>query len=278
MLATIIITFNPQISQLIDTIKKLNQFNNNILIIDNNSTNKKEMHDYFDFNTINTLNIIFNDINIGLASALNQGFNHFLNREPKIEWVLTLDQDTIISSDYLFVFFDNLKNVNIIKTALVSPKVKLVGKEYKNKEESNLSKSNFAITSGCFTNLSAWTSLGGFDDFLFIDGIDHDYCFRVMKNNLDIIRLNSLIIKQTIGTPKSFDFFGFKKFLVFNHSFHRKFYIVRNKIYLTKKHRMKWSITFLSLIKIFLMIIFFEDNKVKKLHYYLKGIKYGLKS
>ncbi len=279
MIASLIITYNPKISQLDNKINYLvNSKKTKILVIDNNSSNKNEIKNYFNSFRDPSIFVIFNDVNIGLSSALNQGFDFIFKFIPNINWILTLDQDTLISKGYLNYFYENLISYNLDKVAVIAPQVNLIGKSIKQKKVNKWSYVNFAITSGCFIKISSWIEIGGFDDYLFIDGIDHDYCIRLIKNNYKIIKLTELVIDQTIGSPKIYNLFGLKEIYVFNHNFLRKFFIVRNRIYLTKKHKMNWILSFFSLLKIFLFLILFEDDKIKKIYFYFKGFIYGFKS
>jgi GT2 family glycosyltransferase len=58
---------------------------------------------------------------------------------------------------------------------------------------------DFCITSASCTNLNAWKNVGGFDEWLFIDLVDNDFCKRIIVSGYKILRINSLVLDQEFG-------------------------------------------------------------------------------
>lgn len=55
------------------------------------------------------------------------------------------------------------------------------------------------ITSGSLLSLEAWRSVGGYDELLFIDWVDYDFCYRLTQAGFSILVDNSVYILHEIG-------------------------------------------------------------------------------
>src|SRR5699024_6976157 len=55
------------------------------------------------------------------------------------------------------------------------------------------------ITSASCTSIKAWEKIGGFDDWLFIDLVDNEFCKRLVASGYKILRLNHLVLDQEFG-------------------------------------------------------------------------------
>lgn len=191
-----------------------------------------------------------------LTESKNQGLAYALNRimENAIhlgyDWLVTLDQDTLLP--------DNLQEsyqryIHEKDVAIFSPQVIDKRRKYLKVEDvkEELSEIDFCITSASCTNLNIWKQLNGFDEWLFIDFIDNDYCKRVKLNGYRILRLNKIVINQQFGdielkSPRIVLFYLKLSELLHNKniaklSYKKKvsplrvYYVHRNLLYLNKK-------------------------------------------
>jgi rhamnosyltransferase len=55
------------------------------------------------------------------------------------------------------------------------------------------------ITSGALTNLDLWKKLDGFDEQMFIDSVDFEYCYRVRKAGYKVIQTDQVQLSHSIG-------------------------------------------------------------------------------
>lgn len=269
-----IVTFNPNIEVLKRNISTLLNENARIIISDNNSTNIEEIK-----STIpDTVDLIENDSNKGIAVALNQIMK--FSKQNQYTWVATFDQDTIVPPNYLEVA---LGESYTDKTAMIAPviydfnrkvvdKTSLVGAKSDNK----LISIRKCITSGALTNTEIWHAVGGFREDLFIDGVDFEFCNRIIKNGFEIYQNINLKIEHSIGHGKVF-YLGPIALDLHNHNAFRKYYIVRNKLYCDFLINNNINIgTIFSVGKIIILIILFEQDKKNKISASLKGIKDGI--
>ena len=270
-----IVTYNPDISKLRDAIESVlkQSMMEEILIVDNNSENIVEIEKFVDNKKVF---IVENNANMGIAQALNSIMQRACDKG--YEWVLTCDQDSIMPSNLLKVFVNYIQEEDV---GIISPKVFDTNAQSFVSEKSPhaISEVEKCITSGSFNRVSAWKQVGGFDEFMFIDGVDFDYCFRLRGAGYKIIQLNEVSIVHEIGN------ISIKKFCctnvaVMNHNAFRKYYIVRNRIYTDFKHHKKLKFkSLLSVIKAFLWVLLFEADKKEKIEAirngFIDGIKYG---
>ena len=106
-----IVTYNPDISQLKSTIRKIPDDGFCCIIVDNSSGNLCSIRQLLDGN----VHMIENPNNYGIAKALNQIMEY--GKDLGYEWVLLLDQD----SDYPFDKFRVMANMCNNENAIISP-------------------------------------------------------------------------------------------------------------------------------------------------------------
>lgn len=221
--------------------------------------NSKDDHSVLVNNVLKDRNYeyFYNGCNDGISKSFNYIFS--VAKDIKIDYVLLLDQDSVIESGQI----NNIKaTINKNKSFNYCLNVCF----------NKISKTNpdtvlFAITSGMIVNTKFYLSNGGYDEKLFIDGVDHDYCIRLLKLGEPIYLIKDAHLKQRLGS-------GEKNFLgVYEHSAMRNYYIFRNRLYLINKHRDYYTLDkkirffYLSIAKQVLSIIISEKYKFEKLKY-----------
>ena len=98
------------------------------------------------------------------------------------------------------------------------------------------SNSNKLITSGSIINLSALNKHLEFDEKLFIDNVDIDFCFTAWSQNLKTILFNELLLNHKMGEIRKIITPLFQRLNRTVHTPSRLYYIVRNYFYIRKKH------------------------------------------
>lgn len=264
-----IVLYNPDIERLKKNIVSIYPQIKKLYLVDNNSENYDEIKKVVD--GYSEIVLIKNNENYGVAKALNQIME--AASLSGCQWNVLLDQDSIVPENYIEIFKEaknNLKGKNI---AILCPLIDDLNSKVNDLNMvSEYQYIDFCITSGSINNVDIWKEMGGFDEKLFIDGVDLDYCLRLIKNNYEIVRVNTVSIKHEIGKIKSIKFLG-KNFESFNHSPFRKYYIARNIFYLDIKHKGKISPSTLArFIKQICLVLFIDDNKWKKIKALLKGM------
>jgi rhamnosyltransferase len=218
-----IITYNPDgvLEKNIASLAKQADF---LLVVDNGSqaeTLEKivKLQDEFGFS------LIVNDENKGIAAALNQALQKAV--EGGYEHFLTMDQDTVLGENAVDIMLKEL-NENSLSS---------IGATYNTPATNESPKPiNFLITSGNITKTSIAAQAGGFDDWMFIDGVDIDFSLKIRALGCKIAQSQQATMVHSIGNAQTAKFLFFK-FIIAVHSLQRYYYIARNNLYLRKKYK-----------------------------------------
>lgn len=233
-----------------------------LLIYDNSSNNHAEKH----FKNNSKFHYIWEGENKGIAVRLNNAIETC--KDKNIDFLLTMDQDSSFQSG------DFLKYRNFI-TNYDSSCIGMFGilHNKKNIPSSKISENQILITSGSVLNIKNTKNIGKFDDKLFIDHIDTDYCIRIFNEKLKTIRLNEIVLEHNEGEITHTRTLMFKKESRMIHSPIRIYFKTRNHLYLAKKHR-KFSkyIGYNILLNIIKNNLLYNSNKISTLYYAIKGI------
>lgn len=177
-------------------------------------------------------NIIYraNGLNDGVAKALN--FMSVLAKDNSYDLLFLLDQDSEWEMGQLIKYRDELVSYpNWQNTAVIGANYEL---EYYNPDALAAKESYSVITSSSVINLFLFNEIGGFDENLFIDEVDHDYCYRASFKGYSIVKFYNVIFKQQIGKESTKSIFNLKSKNL--HSPIRFYYMVRNYFYLNSKY------------------------------------------
>lgn len=279
----VIVTYNPDINRLKDNIEAIVKQVCGVVVVDNASNNVNDIIDIINkLKNENSydINVISNDCNKGIASALNIGIKTAYENK-NADWIITLDQDTVVYDNIIKIYkefyFSPYYNNSIVSFSCLRK-----DRNYNEKNNSFIDEKGnndyefvkCCITSGNLINVSAWKKINGFDDKLFIDMVDDDFCIRLRINNYKIVRINKYGFLHELGdSVKKVKLFGREKVVIFCNSM-RKYYLARNTTYIVKKYKLGFNSEYNKyLFKRITGTILFEKNKVKGLKAYIKGIR-----
>ncbi len=263
-----IVLYEPEKERLLDNIKAIEGQVEQIVCVDNGSSNYDDIYDTI-LNNYGKVIFIRNKKNDGIARALNQIFEYAKSKQ--VEWVLTLDQDTVCPHDIVERYMEHMKDEEI---AILAPV--LVDRNYSRieAEKAEASVISRCITSASLNRVADWELVGGFFEPLFIDFVDHDYCMRIIKKGRVIKRINSVHVLHEIGHAKEYKIFGVK-IVTLNHSSFRKYFIVRNWMYFIRTYKDDVSVVreCMKLIAFVLKTVILEKNKINNINVMVKGIR-----
>lgn len=280
-ICAVIISYEPdeQTIRLIDSIDKQVS---EIVIVDNFSrseSSKAVLKTLAD----RSIKIIYNDGNYGVAKALNQGVEYALSK--KYEWILTLDQDSEFypnTYDLLLQGYETLENKDMVMLIAPKPVERNFLKDcatpfnVKNSRDIRWKNTVLNLTSGSLIKAEAFGRIGFFEEKLFIEQVDNDFCCRLGKKGYGIKVASNIRFMHKLGNASKKLFFTLR-----NHNPKRKYYLARNSAYIFKKHffyapyttiRCLLGGTILGWIKILL----FEDSKTDKIRSGIKGFIDGV--
>lgn len=216
---------------------------------------------------------IFNEDNVGIASALNQAL--LWARNHNVQWMLTLDQDTIIEPGAA----DKL-----LATALGSPLAAIVAPVSRpivagspvdpGPKEMVPFEVALTHTSGNLLNVAAADAVGGFCDDLFIDHVDYDLCIRLRRSGYKILVEPRAITNQSFGETRLVIVGKKFRFFTANRTAVRHYYMTRNGILVARRHRDIGYLLrhLLQVLKTLAKVVMVEDDRASKSRATLVGL------
>ena len=259
-LCGVVVWYNPGIQE-VNNIKSYINHIDKLFVVDNSIDNNEQLLSILDANF--NIEYISNSDNLGIAKALNIGCKNAIKQG--YDWILTMDQDSEFEPMMIEKYINNVEDMinteNFIAIyAPTTSKIKGQNSEYVNR----------VITSGNILNLSAYKRVNGFDDDLFIDEVDHDLCFKLIRNGYKIYKFNDITLKHKLGDSKKVKILN-KSFTPMNHSYIRKYYIVRNRCVINKRYPEYTKNYLKSNIMDLIKVILGEEDKLRRIRYMLKG-------
>jgi rhamnosyltransferase len=213
---------------------------------------------------------VINGGNLGIARALNQGIEYAITNG--FDWVLTMDQDSRFQPGAVRLMKEFLSTANPVP-GILAPFHHTPGASLPRFNE--LTKDlRITMTSGNLLNMYAAKKCGPFEEKLFIDSVDHDYCLRLRRLGYRVTQLNTAILEHRLGNIHYTHLFGLR-IKTSNHSASRRYYMTRNRLFVMSRH-MSFDAKFVwrelsELIKSFYAVLLFERNKSEKLRAMITG-------
>lgn len=205
MANALIILYHPDVDHLSRTLTVLAELNWNVVLVDNTSSPLALVPP-------KSVTYLHLKENRGIAEAQNIGLAAL--KEQGAEKTLILDQDSEISETLLrgLVEAYRLAHDTFGKVAAVGPQV-VCGFSHTHvkplvqqclEERNGLKRVRQIIASGMLVNLSCVEDVGDKDTALFIDGVDHEWCWRANSAGYAIVVAKdvTMLHKQGDGRVK----------------------------------------------------------------------------
>ena len=276
----IITLYNPDLSLLKKVLDSITDQVDSIYIADNSllQIDQNLLKDY--------KRIVYKKMpgNVGIASAQNDGIKYF--KEQNFSHVIFLDQDSIVDKGLLSQLVNDLTylNNNLIHVGAIGPRPinREINKEYRGsviKGKSitdQITEVTEIISSASLVLLKNYDDIGLLEESLFIDGVDHEWCWRAKKiKNLRFFISEKAHLSHKLGEGDRF--FLFRKVAI--PTPFRTYYQFRNYLILARRDYVPvyWKIAngFKYLIKLFYFPVFIKPRK-EYLKHIIRGINDGI--
>lgn len=268
-IATAVVLYYPDASTIARVTKYLT-FVDFLIIVDN--TDNQDLAEIL--GTVPNLCYAPMGTNSGIAAALNVAAdiaiaNHFT-------WMLMLDQDSLMAEATYDAINHAIGSVAGENIAIFAPiqASKLTDLRAMNGTDPILTV-NHLMTSGSTLNLEAFSICGPFEEKLFIDHVDSEYCFRLTQAGYKVRQLTQVALDHSLGEILEAHLLFGRSFQFVSHRPFRSYYYVRNGLYVALKfifHRPGFlALLCLQIMKDILKAIFFEDETVLRLKMMLLG-------
>ena len=199
--------------------------------------------------------------NVGIAAALRQIMAYAM--EHGYDWVLTLDQDSVVLPGLLDAYEAYLASAGSGIGALTC---RIRDRNFE--EAQPVGDVDWCITSGCLMSVEAYRRTAGYDADLFIDMVDADICFSLREAGYRIVRIPFDGLLHEVGHGKK-TVLGYS----YNEPAWRDYYMARNRILVAKKHGRPVLREKVKNMRDILIVLFFEDRKAQKIKEFVRGWK-----
>ncbi|TRY30780.1 glycosyltransferase family 2 protein [Aliiglaciecola sp. M165] len=221
--------------------------------------------------------------NIGIAAAHNVGLNDL--RQAGCIYGLLLDQDSSVDSDFAFRLSSLLVASKIQKRPVVAIGPRILCSFSEKTIKPRVQKEIAAyddlvcvtqiISSGMMIDLAALDSIGMKDEQLFIDGVDHEWCWRARTHNLLVAIADKVEMVHRLGDSRG-------KFAGITYKVGtpvRLYYQFRNILVLSRRDYVPgyWKFRNLCVIPIrFFANCVLQNNRIERLKFMLCGLWDGI--
>lgn len=245
----IIVLYYPNLESVSNLISNLHS-ECNIFIVDNTPDVSLKST----FLIYNNVHYFPFSINKGIACAQNFAISHIDSLHRDIQFLLFLDQDSIISNNFLDIMYSEYLRLNSMNPLISIIAPILIDIETNDCFPKNKSKYNdtsdyyltdIVISSGMFTNINLFSKVGNFREDLFIDYVDFEWCWRAKTYNYICVVTKNVSLLHKVGISR----FSFLKHNFILSKPFRYFYQNRNFIKLLKENHVPLSWKFNNFIK-----------------------------
>jgi len=224
--------------------------------------------------------------NRGVAAALNVGVRFAV--DCGCSWLATFDQDSQptpgMIEEMLRVLrsYPDAEHVGVLSPRRVDPRSGFTVREPGSAESNDAWRPiPTSMTSGSLVNLAAIAKVGGFEDALFIDYVDHEFCLRLRRHGFRILEASRARLVHSLGALERRRFI-FGRVSVTHHATVRRYYMTRNRLILWRRYWRREPRWVLGDVRRFLsetlFVLLYEQQVHSKVAMVCRGVRDGVKS
>ena len=220
------------------------------------------------------------DANLGIAAALNAALR--FASERGFRWLATFDQDSRATPGMLEAMaraleaYPQLEEVAVVTPRHVDRRLEFTVRDRDCEAAGNGWRAiRSTMTSGNLVRIDAALASGGFDDSLFIDLVDHDFCLRLRRQRYRVLEATEARLLHSLGSMER-RLLLFKRVTVTHHPAIRRYYMSRNRIIVWRRYWRQEPAWVLRDMRRFLFesvyLVIYEKQIGEKLRMMLRGI------
>jgi rhamnosyltransferase len=169
--------------------------------------------------------------NRGIAYALNCGLARA--RTLEVPWLLTMDQDSSVDPGLIAAYARALTTHP--ERVCLTPTIMTGARRGAPAADDVVA---YAITSGNLVRTDVCEAVGGYDEGLFIDCVDFDFCLRLRRAGHAVHRVADAFMHHRLGEERDVPAFARRFYAL--HSPVRRYYMYRNYLYLAERHMLRF--------------------------------------
>lgn len=274
-ISCVIVLFNPD-NLVLSMIKRLHSAGYKVIVVVNAAPESMINA----LTSIDELRLIHNVSNVGLATALNLGLEYGFTVNES-DFVILFDQDSEPEQSLPLQLVEEMLPMGLKTVACIGPQLKdiknLSAVYGKNNAQLDPTIPRSIPTSGTVISKQAWLDVGPMNDALFIDGIDHEWCFRAYSKGYQVRVSSYLNMLHNMG-DSHLNYFG--EYKAVHRSPIRHYFIVRNALFLGSLDYLPLRWRVFELIKTIRRIVFYlgvSTDRPKTFKYIIQALKDGLR-
>ena len=271
-ICTIIVTYNPD-DTLEQHVRSLLPQVDRLIVVDNRSRDRYAIERVA---TSCGIEVIWNETNFGVATALNLGIERALST-GHYTWIAPFDQDSRVPPGYMQAMLAAYDACPLqASVAVIGPRYLCEPgpPDYNHQDRLPYKRIKTTMTSGSLVNSSVFERCGMFDESFFIDYVDHEFCLRLRRYGLETIEASKATLIHRLGTPVSRRFFS-RTVVVNNYNATRRYYNARNRLRVYRKFLLSepaWIIRDAHCwAKEVAKLMLFEQDRKRKMKAMLRG-------
>ena len=245
-----------------------------VIVADNTPAESSSMAEKLDDPRVTVLR---SGRNLGVAAALNLGVAAV---PADAEAVLFLDQDSILPPELVHGLVAHLADPGI---GVIGPAAVEAGSGTAYESLSGLHKevsNRYAvITSGMVVRRGCFDLVPAFREDFFVDYVDVDFCLRLRRAGVRVVRDKSLVLPHSIGDGREHKVLG-KTVKVIHYPAWRHYWTARNGVILIREHGLRqpgFAVTnALFMARWLTVTALFEPKRRTHVPAFLRGLLNGL--
>jgi rhamnosyltransferase len=131
------------------------------------------------------------------------------------------------------------------------------------------------ITSGSLVRCEVLRRVGLFEERLFIDFVDHEFCLRLRRHGWLVVEAADVVLAHSMGSSQVRSVLG-RRMVFTHHSPLRRYYITRNQLEVSARNLWfdpRWACRHLLHLAFgSVVVVLFEEQRLAKLQAVLRGV------
>ncbi|MDD5170150.1 MAG: hypothetical protein PHN75_15135 [Syntrophales bacterium] len=153
--------------------------------------------------------LVSGGVNMGLGAALNIGIGIAL--EMGVKWVALFDQDSSVTADLfpkMIQEYEYLERQEHLHVAAIAPTFvddltqrvsRSLRHRLRREDKKRFVRVSSLATSGMLISAEAFLHIGGFNEELFLDFVDFEWCWRASQSGYALFKSNTVFLPHRLG-------------------------------------------------------------------------------
>jgi rhamnosyltransferase len=256
-----------------------------VIVVDNGS-DERTRRELDKLGSVDSVTIILNQRNEGIARAMNQGVKCALSKQYR--WVLTLDDDSEATPGMVekllraiqLLHQEGRGHVAIVGANQLDRNVGVFLSGFRSDGDSGPVEVGHLNSSGSLINCDVFNKVGFFDEALFMYYVDDDFCLRLQRVGFKLFLCPGAVLLHSEGSRQRRRFL-WRTVCYDGYGTQARYYLTRNPIYILRKHHLgvhSYYAAATRLLKAYVKVVLYGKAPVSQILYGLRGLFDALRS